>query len=621
MMPAVGTNFCTPKGEVTERLIYFLQARARGGAALLTTEGTYISMNGRESTNQLGIHRDDLIPGLKELAAAIHREGAKIFVQLIHAGRQTLSIATGSDIVAPSPVPCKLMREMPRELSVKEIHELIEAYGEAARRAKEANFDGIEILAGHGQLINQFLSPYTNKREDQYGGSPENRMRFPLEVLERVREAVGPDFPISVRISAEEFVEGGLTLDDTIAFASELVERGIELLHISGGIYETAPLIVQPMLLPQGFFAEYATKIKEAFGKKVPIAVAGSIKDPFMAEDLLRKGVTDLIAMVRPLLADPELPKKAREGRIDEIRKCIRCNQGCMDRMLMQQDITCLGNPICGYEKEREIIEAPEKKKVMVIGGGPAGMEAARVAALRGHSVVLYESQETLGGQMKQASVPPGKKDIEDLKDFLEKQLNKLSVKVITGHTADLSTVEEVAPDVVVLASGSRPIVPKIPGIEKDNIVYAEEILSVKKQPGEKVLVIGGGLVGCETAAFIAQKGKDVILVEMLEDIANDIGFFYRYLLLNKLQELGVKIYTNTTVRKVQGNKVTIEKGKETEELSPISTVVVAAGYNADRELLSQLSGKYKVYSVGDCKEVRKMIDAIHEGFLCGLQI
>jgi len=621
MMPAVGTNFGSPEGEVTDRLISFLQARAKGGAALLTTEGTYINKNGRESKYQLGIHRDDLIPGLKELTDTVHREGAKIFVQLIHAGRQTLSIATGSEIVAPSPVPCKLMREMPRELSLKEIHELIEAYGEAARRAKEANFDGIEILAGHGQLINQFLSPYTNKREDQYGGSPEKRMRFPLEVLERVRKAVGPDFPISVRISVEEFVEGGLTLDDTLEFALQLVYRGIELLHISGGIYETAPFIVQPMLLPQGFFTEYALKIKKALENRVPIAVAGSIKDPYMAEDLLERGVTDLIAMGRPLLADPELPKKAREGRIDDIRKCIRCNQGCMDRMLMQQDITCLGNPLCGYEKEREIKEASEKKKVMVIGGGPAGMEAARVAALRGHSVVLYERQHNLGGQMKLASIPPGKKDMEDLKDFLENQLKKLSVKIVTGCDVDSSTVEEVSPDVVVLASGGRPILPEIPGIEQENVVYAEEILSGEKLPGEKVLLIGGGMVGCETAAFIAQQGKEVILVEMLVDIATDIGFLYRYLLLNKLQELGVKIYKSTAVKKIQEDTVTIEKGSETDELTAISTVVVATGYNTNKELFLQLSKKYQVYSIGDCKEVRKMIDAIHEGFLCGLQI
>ena len=248
-------------------------------------------------------------------------------------------------------------------------------------------------------------------------------------------------------------------------------------------------------------------------------------------------------------------------------------------------------------------------------------MEAARVAALRGHSVVLYERQHNLGGQMKLASIPPGKKDMEDLKDFLENQLKKLSVKIVTGCDVDSSTVEEVSPDVVVLASGGRPILPEIPGIEQENVVYAEEILSGEKLPGEKVLLIGGGMVGCETAAFIAQQGKEVILVEMLVDIATDIGFLYRYLLLNKLQELGVKIYKSTAVKKIQEDTVTIEKGSETDELTAISTVVVATGYNTNKELFLQLSKKYQVYSIGDCKEVRKMIDAIHEGFLCGLQI
>lgn len=487
MMAAVGTNFCTPQGEVTDRLINFLQARAKGGAALLTTEGAYVSTTGRESVHQLGIYRDELVPGLKELTAAVHSEGAKIFIQLIHAGRQTLSSVTGSDLVAPSPVPCKIMQEKPRELSQKEIHELVELFGEAARRAREAGFDGVEILAGHGHLLNQFLSPYTNRRDDQYGGSLENRMRFPLEVLTRVREAAGPEFPISFRISAEEFVEGGLALDDSIAFALQLANKGIDLLHVSGGIYESSPMIVQPMVLPQCFFADKSWRIKVALQHKVPIAVAGRINDPYLAEALLKEGKTDLVAMGRPLLADPEFPRKAQEGRVEDIRKCIGCNQGCMDRMLAQQDITCLSNPLCGYEREREIKEAAVKKKVMVIGGGPAGMETARVAALRGHEVVLYERQKVLGGQMKLAAVPPGKQEVENLENFLIGQLKKLSVKIIAGQAADSLTVEEVAPDVVVLATGGRPLLPEIPGIDQENVVFAEEILSGEKQPGEKV--------------------------------------------------------------------------------------------------------------------------------------
>ncbi|NMB36039.1 MAG: FAD-dependent oxidoreductase [Firmicutes bacterium] len=625
MMAAIGTNYSTPEGEVTERLVDFFRARARGETGLIVTEGAYVTQSGKECSCQLGIHKDELLPGLKELADKVHADGAKIFIQLFHAGRQTVSAVTGLDVLAPSPIPCQAVQEMPRQIAKDEIPQLIDAFGRAARRAQKAGFDGVELLVGHGHLINQFLSPYSNKREDEYGGSLENRMRFALEVLACVREAVGRDYPISCRISAEEYVEGGLEMEESIAFARRLVDEGIELLHVSGATYESGPMMVPPMLLPQNIFAEKARELKKALAGRVPVAVAGRIKDPRRAEDLIKEGKTDLVALGRALLADPEFPRKAREGRISEIRKCIGCNQGCMDRLLMQKDITCLGNPLCGRESEYgyEIEEAAAKKKVLVIGGGPGGMEAARTASLRGHEVLLYEREKQLGGKMLPAAVPPGKAEVGDLRVFLIEQLTKLPVKVVTGHEVDLHTVEKFAPDAVILAAGSKPLFPKIPGIEQENVAHADDILSGEKQLGlgERVLVVGGGLVGCEIANFAAEQGKNVYLLEMLAEIGADIGFFYKILLMTRMQERGVELHPETTLKEIKGNTVIAEHKGEDKEFENISTVVIAAGYEPDRGLLASLAEKYEVFSIGDCKEVRKMLEAIHEGFECSFRL
>lgn len=622
IMAAVGTNFCTAEGGVTNRLKNFFKARAAGKTGLIITEGAYVSQSGKECPHQLGIHKDELIPGLKELVDTVHQEGSKIFIQLNHAGRQTVSALTGLDILAPSPVPCKAIQEMPRALTKNEIVQLAAAFGRAARRAREAGFDGIELLAGHGHLINQFLSPDANKRQDEYGGSLENRMRFPLMVLSRIREAVGRDFPLSCRINAEEYVEGGFEQQECLTFVQRLVAEGLELLHVSGGTYESSPMMVQPLSLPQNFFAEKAWAFKKALNGSVPVAVAGRIKDPYEAERLIKEGKTDVVAMGRALLADPELPLKTAAGRIAEIRKCIGCNQGCMDRLLMQKDITCLGNPLCGREGEFEIKEATLRKKVLVVGGGPGGMEAARIAALRGHEVLLCERKNRLGGKMALAAVPPGKEEINDLKRFLVDQLQRLPVQVITDYNVDLNAVKEIAPDVVILATGSKPLLPSLPGIAQENVVQADDILSGDRVAGKKALVVGGGLVGCETACFIAEQGKEVYLLEMLEEIGADISLFYKILLFDKMQELGIKLHPVTTVMSVEGETVIAEHKGNKKEFKGMDTIVIAAGYEPDQKLLSQLTGnKYEVFSVGDCKEVRKMLEAVHEGFECGFQI
>ncbi|MDI3500957.1 MAG: hypothetical protein PWP22_728 [Thermoanaerobacter sp.] len=617
VMPPMVTNYAAADGAVTERFKAYHQARAKGGVGLIIVEATYVHPSGKGFQNQVGIYKDELISGLRELTETVHKYGAKIAVQLYHAGRQTTSKVTGMKVVAPSPIPCPVKQEMPKELSVDEIKELVESFGQAARRAKEAGFDAVEIHGAHGYLLNQFLSPYSNKRTDEYGGSFENRIRFPLEVVRRVREEVGGDFPIIYRMSAEEYVPGGLTIEDTKIFAQKLVEAGVNALHISGGVYESSAMIIQPAAIPQGCFVENAAAIKKAINSKIPVIVVGRIKDPLMAEQIIREGKADLVSMGRALLADPNLPQKVSEGKIQEIRKCIGCNQGCIDRLFQDLDITCIANALTGHETEFDIENpAEKKKKVLIVGGGPGGLEAARVAALRGHEVILYEKQTDLGGQMRIAAVPPYKGEINDLANYLINQVKKSGIAIVKGKEADMKTIQEVKPDVVILATGSEPIIPEIPGANQKNVVTAHDVLKNAVIVGKKVVVIGGGLVGCETAEFLADQDKEVTVVEMLDDIAIDVGALTRVLLLNRMAEKKITVLTKSKVREISGDKVIIESKSGTQEITGIDTVVMAVGSKPKNDLLKSIEEEnIPVYAIGDCIKPRKFIDAIHEGF------
>ncbi|MBN1613061.1 MAG: FAD-dependent oxidoreductase [Deltaproteobacteria bacterium] len=616
MAPMV-TNYSEKDGSVTDRLVAYHRARAKGGVGLIIVEATYVHPCGKGFSNELGIHKDDLLPGLKKLTGAIHDAGGKIAIQLYHSGRQSYEAVTGLPLIAPSPVPCPVCGGMPKEMTKEDIGQMLDAFGNAARRAKEAGFDAVEIHGAHGYLLNQFLSPYSNQRRDEYGGSFANRARFPLEVLKKVRETVGKDFPVIYRLSAAEHVPGGLTIEDTKAFAGMLVDNGIDAIHVSGGVYQTAAMIIQPAAIPQGVYVDNAVAIKEAISGRVPVIVVGRIKEPSMMEDLVASGKVDMIAMGRGLLADEAFPAKLESGNLTDIRKCIACNQGCIDRLFADVDIGCLGNAMTGREWKYDLdSKAAQKKKVLVAGGGPGGLEAARIAALRGHEVHLYEKSPKLGGLMNYTILAPSKNEFDDLRSFQVGQVEKLGVRVKLGQAVEGNVIDQLKPDVVIMATGSEPIQPDIPGLERLQVKKAEEILAGASF-GKNAVVIGGGAVGCETAEFLADRGAKATVIEMLENVARDIGMLEKALLTQRLEEKGVTLLTKTIVREVNpdGNLV-LQKEYQQEIMKGVDTVVLAVGYKPVTDLEGVVAGKkVPLLKIGDCVEARKVLDAIWEGF------
>jgi 2,4-dienoyl-CoA reductase-like NADH-dependent reductase (Old Yellow Enzyme family)/thioredoxin reductase len=627
VMPALCSKLPTEFGAVSERLIDFYVERARGGAGLIVIENTCIDWPvGKAGTNPIRADEWKFLHGLHELAEAVHPYGTKIATQLQHTGRQgsQLTSAEGQQLVAPSAIPClPTGAEMPRELTVEEIEVLIGKFVLGATITKAAGFDAVEIQGAHGYLITQFMSPYTNKRTDEYGGDLEGRMKFALKIIEGVRLAVGPDFPIIFRMNGDEYIEGGLTLEDNRQVARRLEAAGVDCLSVSAGIYESPPWysrIFPTMGMPEGCNVPLAGAIKSAVN--IPVIVAGKLGDPVLAEEVLRDGKADLIALGRPLLADPDLPNKALEGRLRDIRPCTYCNESCAGNMSHIWRISCAVNPAVGNERAYEIKPARKSRHVLVIGGGPAGMEAARVARLRGHDVTLCDKASSLGGQLLPASVPEFKQPIKRLVEYYEAQLDKPGIKVQLGREATPETVAKAKPDVVILATGASPLVPDIPGVNSSGVATASEILMGTREAGDRVAVIGGGMVGSELAWFLAEKGKRVTIVEMALSVAEDVNMFSRFYLLDRLQGLGVQIETNTRVEEITDDGVVAIDISGNKRLIEADTVVLAVGFRAVKELEAKLRDQgVEVHSIGDCVEPGKITEAIHSAARVARQI
>lgn len=624
---AMESCYCDDRGMVTQRYIDYMSARAKGDWGLLTTELTPVSEAGRAFFRCAELWDDKFIPGHKKMTDAVHKHGAKVCVQLAHGGRQTGRAVAGTQTVAPSALPCPTRAnnpdDYPKELTLEEIRGIVNDFAKAARRAKDAGYDAIEIHGAHGYLIQQFFSPFSNKRTDCYGGSLENRARFALEVIAAMRKEVGKNYPLIFRISASEMMGGArLTIGDTRALVMMVEDAGVDAVNVSLGSHATEGFMpVCPAALPHGYNLDFVEEIKKVVS--IPVFGNGRINDPYVAESILRAGKADVVGIGRESLADPEFPKKVREGCLDEIVVCVACMQGCTGNLKRgSQPIDCLVNPLLGHEGEYTFEPAEAPKKIAVAGGGIAGCAAAIAASRRGHAVELFEKADRLGGQWLLASVPPNKQELTILVSWQVKQLESLHVPVRLNTEFTPALAQQNRYDAIILTTGAAPIIPKIEGVELPYVMTAADVLSFRKNPGRRVAVVGGGQVGSETAAFLASQSRDVVMLEMCSDIPAEGEPGVNYYLRKDLEEHHVELIADATVSQITESGVVYQKGGQACAVTGIDSVILAIGSRAYNPLEKLLQGlALKIIVAGDAVKAGKGLDAHAQGFRAGYYI
>ncbi len=646
VQPGMGTNLAAADGTVSDNIVDYYVTRAHGGVGLIITEVCCPEPGGRVIPGELEISGYAFVPGLARLASGAHAGGAKIALQLAHGGCFASESVTGKPPITPSGVGTMLLPdETPHTMTGDEIKALIEIYGQAAQRARIAGFDAVEIHGAHGYMPLQFLSGYTNRREDDYGGSFENRARFPLEVIRAVKRLAGEDFPVIYRLSAEEDVPNGVTLDEAAAFARLAQEAGVDAIHVSAGTWDSRMatffgalqgavdpqdkrlsegvsigMWVPPLYVPRGNLAPLAAAIKQAVSVPV-IAVCGL--SPEMGEDLIAEGKADMVALGRQIIADPVYPRKVMAGKLDEIRRCVRCNE-CLDSVMSYRGFDCAVNAQAAKEHEMfaRLTPAANPRRVMIVGGGPAGMEAARVAALRGHEVTLYERDDKLGGMLRYAGHPEFKKDYRDFLAWQISELERRGVSVETGVEVTADKIKAVSPDVVIIATGARPTTPPIEGADGEGVYGALEVLDGDIPAGKRVVVCGAGLVGTEVAMFLAeQHAKQVTLVDQIAEVSPEVGVFTRWVIQSKLVEDGIEVKLNHCIDCILPGSLTCACEGEDVQIEG-DAFVLALGMTPNAELRDALAdAEIEIITVGDAVKPRKILQAVHEGFHAGRRI
>lgn len=619
-MPGLASFLIENDGSYSEKTIEHYRLRAAGGPAMIIMEAHGVAPEGVVSNHQARIYDDRFIKDISRAAAVIKNEGCVPAIQIHHAGRQVPSRVINRKPFAPSSLPCPSIKGEVEPLSIKGIEKIVTQFGDAAERAKAAGFELIEIHGAHGYLINQFLSGFSNEREDEYGGTTLKRSRFAIEIVREVRKRVGPDYPLSFKISAQEFVPNGLTTEESIEILKLLIPEGLDVIQISAGNDATPEWICQSMFMKQACLVESAAKIKSAID--IPVMVVGRINDPVIADEIIKEKKADLICMGRGLLADPELPKKAKAGRLEDIRKCIACNT-CMQSIFRNGKIECLVNPTLGREKELILKPVDKPKKVLVVGGGPGGLNAARIASKRGHSVDLYEKSSLLGGQLLFARKPYFKKELNQLLEYLLTQIKKEKVNCHLNHEITLKEISSIKPDVVIIATGSKPFMPPIKGINSRNVMTVPEILNgTFELKGENIVVLGGGSTGCEIALDLSQRRCNVTIVEQLPKIGAQIEAVTKKMILKGLKENRVKILTDHTINEITSNGIYVLDKNKKRYFIECDKLVVSTGNKPDEKLSADLKNLgIETYVLGDCVQVRSAKEAIYEAAVIGCKI
>ena len=628
VMAPMSTNFARD-GHITDEMIAYYEERAKGGVGLIIIEDGIVDVpQGNHVKNILAVDDDQYLPGLKKLTRAIHAHGAKVSIQLSHSGRRggrvskkkgCMEVTRGMLPVAPSPIAHPVTGQVvPRELTVEEIEEIIEKFKSAAQRIVEGGVDVIGIHCAHMYLCGEFLSPWANKRKDRYGGNLTGRMRFVNEVIKKIIGAVGAEIPIMCRMNGRE-PDGGNTLEEIQGIARGFEKTGVKGLHVSvgfGASIKDPDFIpsITPMRSPDNCIVDLAANIKKAVS--IPVIAVNKIKDAHAADQILQEGKADLIAMGRPFIADPFLPQKSRDGKFKEIRPCIYCCQGCAQNIIERDlPLACTTNPMVGREREG-LVKAGRKKKILVVGAGPAGIQAAETAALRGHEVFLVDKTCEIGGQLPLAATPPGKQEIWRFVSYLKNLIKKSGVKVELGREIDRHWLREVKPDAAILAIGSDPVIPDMDGLSKANVLTGRDVLDGREVRGKRIVVIGGGQVGCEVGEFLSEQGKAVTIVEILDDIARDMPHISRLPLELALERNRVRIMTKTKIVSVSETGVVVRR-KENEEILPADLVVVAAGAAPHADRLDRVLREEvpEVYEIGDKVVPGTILEAVRQGY------